>query len=1126
MDERKPVEEVLAQPAAPPPPKRHVRSRLDNVDAAMEVGLAGENVDKLLGYLTETERELFYELLGQLRETGDIDLDGIWKIDYIKRPPTMEEFITDPYWVGSITVKSDESAGLFSEWKRVLCRDFNLDSRIHNCVITGSLGIGKSYVAALIMCYRIVLVKMLRNPHNFLNLGKGSKILYVLLSVTKTAVSQTIYGDVINFMSNSPFFLEECHFNPKLKYSSFEIPLGDSIYLTAGSQAQHILGRNTPGIAMDEGNFRLEKNPDLSAYTLFNEVRTRLKNRFQKLSGFLPGISILASSSADENSMTEQVIADINAVNDLNTQRVYRYAVYRIKREQLTLSNKWFRVAYGLKNMDPKVLFGYVTEQGEPIEGDKEVLEPVPDGARVELVPEDYQQEFARNCTLSLQRLSGISTGATYRLFATTTDLDRAVTDGEEAGLVNPCTEDIFSLSDEDDMQIYDHLEHSRFLTRKGGRIVPKRDPDALRFAHFDLAKTHQAGVAICHIVGNQLVEKVYNRLTNGVYDEYRVLVEYDFILAITAGKTKPISIRKIQNLFFWLRERCGYQFGLITSDTYQSELPQQDLINGGFKAEVLSVDKTKDPYYAWREAFQERRIRWFRHHTVMREAAELVDGPKKVDHPPTTADMEAVGGEGCLAADTRIALLDGTNPTIQELAESATKEFYVYSWDGSKMTVGRAYNPRLTGRSRKTVIVGLDNGEAVTCTPDHRFMLRDGTYRAAGELRAGDSLMPLYRKISKRSSRAGKLTGLAGYEMYWCPGDGQWHFTHRMVGGWKYGLPCRRGFVYHHEKGKLNNDPRHLVKMSKKEHGLVHAADLLARRADPAFEANRKEKLYAVIRSDEGRKNASERMSALNSTADFKTDQIARLAEVGRQWGKTNITLYNKSEAHRRTASRVGKITIRAAHAARSKKYAHATADAIVTAVRCGTVTSIHQAASTFKCSMSLIWRRLKGHSDYGFVHGVFYRAGVDALRLSKTKYDGDKIADLLRQKLSPKDIAAAVGCTRELVYWHRHKLKNHKVVSVADGPACDVYDISVEGFCNFSLSVGIQLHNSKDCTDSCAGAYYDAFMHGRTSSLVNRTGDGGFTGSMDKPAEEEGTPNFGFVPTPPPRNVQTFTV
>ena len=44
---------------------------------------------------------------------------------------------------------------------------------------------------------------------------------------------------------------------------------------------------------------------------------------------------------------------------------------------------------------------------------------------------------------------------------------------------------------------------------------------------------------------------------------------------------------------------------------------------------------------------------------------------------------------------------------------------------------------PRLTKRDAALVEVTLDQGEVLRCTPDHLFRLRDGTYRAACELKA-----------------------------------------------------------------------------------------------------------------------------------------------------------------------------------------------------------------------------------------------------------------------------------------------------------------------------------------------------------------------------------------------------
>lgn len=56
-----------------------------------------------------------------------------------------------------------------------------------------------------------------------------------------------------------------------------------------------------------------------------------------------------------------------------------------------------------------------------------------------------------------------------------------------------------------------------------------------------------------------------------------------------------------------------------------------------------------------------------------------------------------------------------------------------------------------VTRRDAELVAVALDNGKTIRCTPDHPFMLRNGRWVDAGNLRPGDSLMPLYRDFEPR---------------------------------------------------------------------------------------------------------------------------------------------------------------------------------------------------------------------------------------------------------------------------------------------------------------------------------------------------------------------------------------
>ena len=133
----------------------------------------------------------------------------------------------------------------------------------------------------------------------------------------------------------------------------------------------------------------------------------------------------------------------------------------------------------------------------------------------------------------------------------------------------------------------------------------------------------------------------------------------------------------------------------------------------------------------------------------------------------PSESEIFIVEGDsagGCFRGDTQIALADGRHLSFKELvAEQAEgKEHFCYTirTDG-KVGIERILHPRVTKTNAEVVQVTLDNGEAIVCTPDHRFMLRDGSYKAAADLTPDDSLMPLYRQGDR--------------QLIWCPQSQAW---------------------------------------------------------------------------------------------------------------------------------------------------------------------------------------------------------------------------------------------------------------------------------------------------------------------------------------------------------------
>lgn len=110
---------------------------------------------------------------------------------------------------------------------------------------------------------------------------------------------------------------------------------------------------------------------------------------------------------------------------------------------------------------------------------------------------------------------------------------------------------------------------------------------------------------------------------------------------------------------------------------------------------------------------------------------------------------VEGDSAGGCFSGDTQIALADGRNLSFEEIiAEQADgKEHFCYTirHDG-KIGLERILHPRITKRNAQVIRITLDNGKQIVCTPDHRFMLRDGSYKQAQDLTPEMSLMPLYK--------------------------------------------------------------------------------------------------------------------------------------------------------------------------------------------------------------------------------------------------------------------------------------------------------------------------------------------------------------------------------------------
>jgi tRNA-splicing ligase RtcB len=107
------------------------------------------------------------------------------------------------------------------------------------------------------------------------------------------------------------------------------------------------------------------------------------------------------------------------------------------------------------------------------------------------------------------------------------------------------------------------------------------------------------------------------------------------------------------------------------------------------------------------------------------------------------TLAMGPVGYDiGCFTGDTLVPTADGRSYPMGQLAATG-EEVLVYALSAEKKIVVAKATARKTRENAELVKVTLDSGREIFCTPDHEYMLRDGSYRQAQDLGAGASLMP-----------------------------------------------------------------------------------------------------------------------------------------------------------------------------------------------------------------------------------------------------------------------------------------------------------------------------------------------------------------------------------------------
>lgn len=589
--------------------------------------------------LSKEERELALQILKEYAQDGESSiLDDLKYSDYEEIPVDIMTFISEEKYLGRGLYIVDPFTGerkctVFPYWLEKLQEIFpdNLTTRYNTIVLTGSIGLGKSFIAVVCQLYLLYRMLCLKDPYTYYGLQPIDKITFSMLNVTLEAAQGVGWDKMQQLLQSSDWFMERGNMNASRTNPQWQPPKG--IELIFGSSNRHVVGRALFSNFSDEVNFGVGNNVEKQKAKLkkmISQIDARMISRFGK-GTYLPTMNIIASSKDSEQAFMESYI-DMKRQNESKTTLIVDEPQWIVRNDKGSPNDPGsFYVAVGNKFLAHELLPVGATEEEVNAYREK--------GYLMLKVPPIYREAFEDNIDLALTDNAGISTSSSTK-YISGIRLNQIKTDEYR----NPFTKDVIEVGNAPD----DINQYSNFFDLS--QVNPK-DMSRPLFIHLDMSLSgDKTGIAGTWITGKRV--GVIGEESTGRELEFKAA----FSVSIKAPKGYQVSFEKTRNFIRWLRDR-GFAIKCVSMDTYQSANMAQSLTADGFKTQILSVDRVDNiglengrparvckPYAFFKTTIYEQHLKLYRKCDLLTEEIanleRLSDG--HVDHPKNGSKDQA----------------------------------------------------------------------------------------------------------------------------------------------------------------------------------------------------------------------------------------------------------------------------------------------------------------------------------------------------------------------------------------------------------------------------------------------------------------------------------------------------
>ena len=199
------------------------------------------SINILLDGLSDLEKQQVLTMLEEINNgesnTYSKFVNDIWD----EVPVDIDTFLDDERYLRNYVYPDGKNCIVYPYWRDRLKELYKNPYQYSECAVTGGIGLGKSEIAKIALCYLSYRLLCLKNPQLYYNKPFGKPIVVLFMNKTKELAEKVLLQPFVDMLQTSPWFNKNGRFvgREHIRYIPYK-----NIRFEGGSQSGHGLGQD------------------------------------------------------------------------------------------------------------------------------------------------------------------------------------------------------------------------------------------------------------------------------------------------------------------------------------------------------------------------------------------------------------------------------------------------------------------------------------------------------------------------------------------------------------------------------------------------------------------------------------------------------------------------------------------------------------------------------------------------------------------------------------------------------------------------------------------------------------------------------------------------------------------